>query len=66
MRWAFMSDPHFTLPINLYISCVVMSIDVDNNAYSACFISHARGALQGKSKSMTPLTHHRRVIMTLF
>ena len=34
-----------TLPTNLYINCVVMPVEVDSNAGSVCFISHARGGL---------------------
>ena len=34
-----------TLPINLYINYVVMSVKVDNNTCSVCFISHTRGGL---------------------
>ena len=34
-----------TLPINLYINCVVMLVEVDSNACSVYYISYARGDL---------------------
>ena len=33
------------LPTNLYINCVVMPIEVDNNACSVFFIFYAQGGL---------------------